>query len=125
MKQRPVSRAAGAKKGQSPEKIEEGWLIYRRDRSGEELCCLTLEGLSRSSRIPVPALERMIRRGLIESMPDDDRLFPPETVRRAVKVERLRLQLQIGLDGLEVILRLLDRMEAMEREMALLRRTGL
>lgn len=125
MKQKPVSRASGVKKARSPAKIREGWLIYREDESGEERCCLTLEGLSRSSRIPVPALERMIGRGLIASMPDNDRLFPPETVRRAVKVERLRLHLQIGLDGLEVILRLLDRMETMEREIALLRRTGL
>ncbi len=116
MKRKPTSRNAGAKRA-----FREEWLIYRND-SGEEICCLTLEGLARVSRIPVPALERMIRQGLIASMPEDDRLFPQETVRRIAKIERLRVQLRIDLDGLEVILHLLDRMESMEREISLLRR---
>jgi MerR HTH family regulatory protein len=122
LKEKPISGADRPKRGRSRERIKEGWLIYRNDASGEEICCLTLEGLSRVSRIPLPALERMIRQGLIASMPDDDRLFPQETVRRIAKIERLRVQLRIDLDGLEVILHLLDRMESMEREISLLRR---
>lgn len=119
MKQKTNSRTAGPKRARHEE-----WLICRNDESGGEICCLTLEGLSRSSRIPLPALDRMVKQGLIASLPGEERLFPQETVRRIAKIERLRVQLQIDLDGLEVILHLLDRMEAMEREIALLRRWG-
>jgi hypothetical protein len=120
MKQKPISRNAGRKKGSRQE-----WLIYKSDESGEELCYLTLEGLARSSRIPVPTLGRMIKQGLIASLPGEDQLFSQQTVRRIAKIERLRLQLQIDFDSLELILDLLDRMEAMEREIALLRSAGL
>ena len=120
MKQKPNSRNAGAKR----ERREE-WRIYKNDASGEELCCLTLEGLSRSSRISVSTLGRMMKQGLITSLPGEDQLFSQQTVRRIAKIERLRLHLKIDLGSLEVVLDLLDRMEAMEREIALLRRAGL
>ena len=120
MKQKPISRNEGAKRVRREE-----WLIVRNDESGEEFCCLTLEGLSRSSRIPVSILGRMVKQGLIVTLPGEDQLFSQQTVRRIAKIERLRVQLQIDFDGLEVILDLLDRMEAMEREIALLRREGL
>jgi hypothetical protein len=120
MKQKPISRNAGSKKGRPEE-----WLVVKNHESGEELCCLTLEGLSRYSRIPVATLGRMVKQGLIASFPGEDQLFSQQTVRRIAKIERLRVQLQINFDGLDVILDLLDRMEAMEREIALLRRDGL
>ncbi|MBI3804941.1 MAG: hypothetical protein HY282_14395 [Nitrospirae bacterium] len=98
------------------------WVIYKQDDSGEEVCCLTLEGLARFSRLPLSSVRRMQEEGLISPMAGADRLFPQEMIRRIVKIERLRTQLQIDLGGVEVILRLLDRMELLERELAALRR---
>lgn len=97
------------------------WVIYRRDDSGEERCCLTLEGLARFSRLPLASVRRMEEEGLIAPIQGADRLFAQETIRRIAKIERLRMQLQIDLGGIEVILHLLDRMEALEREIAALR----
>lgn len=119
MKPKPGSRAAGRKTG-----VRQEWMICRNSESGEEICCLTLEGLARFSRIPVSTLGRMARQGLIAPLPGEERLFAQETVRRIAKIERLRLQLQIDMASLEVILRLIDRMEALEREISLLRRAG-
>lgn len=119
MKPKPISRSIGTKTVSRQE-----WLIYKSEASGEEFCCLTLEGLSRFSHIPVSTLRRMIKKGLIGSLPEEPTLFGQETLRRVAKIERLRLQLRIDLDGLEVILDLLDRMEAMEREITFLRRIG-
>jgi hypothetical protein len=119
LKPKPISRTAGTKRAGRQE-----WLILKNEVSGEEACYLTLEGLSRFSQIPAATLRRMVKQGLIDSLPEAPQLFGQETVRRVAKIERLRVQLQIGLDSLEVILHLLDRMEAMEREMALLKRAG-
>ncbi|HLG21697.1 MAG TPA: chaperone modulator CbpM [Candidatus Manganitrophaceae bacterium] len=98
------------------------WWIYKSDPSGGEVCYLTLEGLSRFSKLPVPSLRRMMKQGLIAPLPEQEALFPQETVRRVARIERLRTQLRLDLDSLEVVLDLLDRMEEMEREIALLKR---
>lgn len=98
------------------------WRIYRDRSTGEERRCLTLEGLSHFCRLPLLTLRRMVQRGLISPLPGEDLLFSQEMVPRIAKVERLRVQLQIDLDTMDVILELLDRMEAMDREISLLRR---
>jgi hypothetical protein len=98
------------------------WMTYRKDDSGEEVCYLTLEGLARWTRLSTASVRRMREEGLITPVHGEDQLFPQETLRRIAKIERLRTQLQIDLGGIEVILNLIDRMEAMEREIAALRR---
>ena len=98
------------------------WIVYRKDRSGAETCCLTFEGLSRFSRLPVSALRQMAERGWIAPLSERPPLFHQEVVRRVAKIERLRRQLRLDLDSLEVVLHLLDRMEEMDREIASLRR---
>lgn len=98
------------------------WMTYRKDDSGEEVCYLTLEGLARLTRLSTTSVRRMREEGLITPVRGEDQLFPQETLRRIAKIERLRTQLQIDLGGIEVILNLIDRMEAMEREIAALRR---
>lgn len=107
----------------------EEWIVYRKDPSGAEICCLTVEGLSRFSRLPIATLRQLAQRGLIAPLSEEPSLFPQENIRRVAKIERLRTQLQLDLDSLEVVLRLLDRMEeqdralhVMEREIASLRR---
>lgn len=102
--------------------IKQHWMIGRDEETGEEICCLTWTGLSRLSRLPIPTLRKMTKQGLISPLPGRDHLFPQETLRRVAKIERLRAHLQLTLDGLEVVLQLLDRMEAMERELAKLKR---
>jgi DNA-binding transcriptional MerR regulator len=100
----------------------EEWIVYRKDPSGSEICCLTVEGLSRFSRLSISTLRQLAQRGLIAPLSEEPSLFPQENIRRVAKIERLRTQLQLNLDSLEVVLRLLDRMEEMEREIASLRR---
>lgn len=100
----------------------QNWMTYRRDESGEEICCVTLEGLARLTRLPITSVRRMQEEGLISPIRGEERLFPQETLRRIAKIERLRTQLQVDLGGIEIILSLMERMEAMEREIAALRR---
>lgn len=106
-----------------PRKVvsQETW-VYQKDPSGGEICCLTFEGLSRFSRLPVATLRQMAQRGLITPLSEAPPLFHQEMVRRVAKIARLRTQLQLNLDSLEVVLHLLDRMEEMERELGALRR---
>lgn len=101
------------------------WIVYRRNDSGEEICCVTLEGLARMTHLSVASVRRMKEEGLITPLAGEDQLFPQEALRRIAKIERLRNQLQIDLGGIEIILNLLDRMERMEREIAALRRERL
>lgn len=98
------------------------WVVYRKDDSGEEVCCVTLEGLARMTRLSTASLRRMKEEGLIAPIRGEDRLFPQETLRRIAKIERLRNQLRIDLGGIEIILNLMDQLERMEREIAALRR---
>lgn len=98
------------------------WMTYRKDDSGEEVCYVTLEGLARLTHLSVTSVRRMQEEGLIAPIRGEERLFPQETLRRVAKIERLRTQLQVDLGGIEIILNLMERMEAMEREIAALRR---
>lgn len=98
------------------------WITYRKDDSGEEVCYVTLEGLARLTRLSMTSVRRMQKEGLIAPIQGEEQLFPQETLRRVAKIERLRNQLQVDLGGIEIILNLMERMEAMEREIAALRR---
>ncbi len=98
------------------------WMTYRKDDLGEEVCYVTLEGLARLTHLSVTSVRRMQEEGLIAPIRGEERLFPQETLRRVAKIERLRTQLQVDLGGIEIILNLMERMEAMEREIAALRR---
>lgn len=98
------------------------WMTYRKNDSGEEICYVTLEGLARMTRLSIASVRRMEEEGLIAPIRGEERLFPQETLRRIAKIERLRTQLQVDLSGIEIILNLMERMEAMEREIAALRR---
>ncbi len=101
------------------------WVLYRTDDSGEEICCLTLEGLARFTHLSIGSVRRMKEEGLIAPIEGEDLLFPQEAIRRIAKIERLRNQLQVDLGGIDIILDLMDRMEKMEREIDALRRERL
>lgn len=98
------------------------WIVYRKDHTGEEICSITLEGLARMSRLSIASVRRLKEEGLITPLKGEEHLFPQEALRRIAKIERLRNQLQLDLGGIEVVLNLIDRLEAMEREIAALRR---
>jgi len=98
------------------------WVVYRKDNAGEETCFVTLEGLARMTHLSIASVRRLKEEGLITPISEDEPLFPQETLRRVAKIERLRNQLQIDLGGIQIILELIDRLEAMEREIAALRR---
>lgn len=68
-------------------------------------------------------IERMVRLELLEPVTDaPEPLFPPDTVRRARRLVRLHHQLGVSWSSMELVLDLLDRIDALERELQSLRR---
>ncbi len=84
---------------------------------------ITAEELALRCGMHPSALEPYVRIGVITRDPASGR-FPVRAVRRLRKAIRLRRDLGVNLVSLGIILDLLDRLEAMERELERLRSGG-
>jgi hypothetical protein len=82
--------------------------------SGEALCEAT--GVSRR------ALTRMVRLAVLEPVSPGADEYPADAVRRLRRLLRLHRDLGVNLVGAAILVDLLDRMEALERELDRLRR---
>jgi hypothetical protein len=82
--------------------------------SGEALCEAT--GVSR------PLLTRMVRLAVLEPVSPGADEYPADAVRRLRRLLRLRRDLGVNFVGAAILVDLLERMEALERELDRLRR---
>jgi DNA-binding transcriptional MerR regulator len=85
---------------------------------------LTREALAAEVGLHPDLVERFIAYGLLSPVPGEQgaRRFDVKEVRRLRAVCRLRNDLGVNLPGIAVILDLLERIEALKRELASLRR---
>jgi DNA-binding transcriptional MerR regulator len=84
----------------------------RRDAS------LELEAAARLAHLPVARVRRYIRVGLVTPRVEDRRpLFDETDVSRLRRIRRLADDLGINTAGVEVALNLIDRVEALQREL--------
>ena len=79
---------------------------------------MTINTLAGRAGLHPEIVERYIDFGLIEPVPSGERarLFEASAIVRLRKIERLRHDLGINLAGIAVVLDLLDRLCALERE---------
>jgi len=86
---------------------------------------LPLDALATAANLHVGLVERFVAYGLVE--PDGTEggnpWFDAKAVRRLQTIQRLRNDLGINLQGIAVALDLLERIEALQRELAEFRRT--
>lgn len=84
----------------------------------------TIEVVSRRVRIPPTAVRRYTRLGLVAPSAWRGRapLYSEDDVARLRRIARLTRDLGLNDAGVEVVLRLIDRMDALQREMASLRK---
>lgn len=83
---------------------------------------LTLEQLAMACGISEVHLVRLVRVGLVEPEPGAE-VFPASAVTRLRKMLRLRADLGVNLAGAEIIVDLLARLDRLEAEVALVRRS--
>ena len=94
-------------------------------RAQKDEICLTLQGLKVCTGIPFARIREMVQEGLITPASERPLLFPPEASRRILKIERLSSHLSLNLSVVGVVIDLVDRLEALERELEGLRRRGI
>jgi len=102
-----------------------GNAMIRRPAAGEHL---TLEALAGAANLHPQLVQHFVAYGLIEPLSSERELpcFDASAVLRLRKIRRLRGDLGINLPGIAAVLDLLDRIEALQRELSALRaRTGL
>lgn len=85
---------------------------------------LTPEVLAETTGVRVSLVVLLVRQGLLETV--DDRVEEPflltrDAVMRLRKMQRLRRDLRVNFAGAGVVLEMVERMEAMRREMAQVR----
>jgi len=72
-----------------------------------EVCCLT--------RVPEATVRRLVRLGIVQAHEQGSTLhFVPESVRRIGKIMRLRHDLGVNFHAAELVLDLVQRIEALE-----------
>jgi hypothetical protein len=86
-----------------------------------------LEALARAAGLSTRALVRFVVLGLIDPLPErgpgaasqawERARFPAQALARIARIQRLRRHLQVNLAGVGVVLELLERVEALEREL--------
>src|SRR4051794_24432160 len=85
---------------------------------------LTLEALAAAADLHSGLVEKFVVYGLLEPVTVEERVvwFDVRAVRRLRTIQRLRQDLGINLPGIAVVLDLLERVEALQRDRANLRR---
>jgi MerR family transcriptional regulator/heat shock protein HspR len=84
---------------------------------------LSVEDLASAAGMQTGIVESFVRYRLIEPSPNVgfDQLFPASTVDRLHRIVHLRQDLGVNLAGVAVILRMTDHMEALQKEVEVLR----
>jgi chaperone modulatory protein CbpM len=85
---------------------------------------LTVEAVAEAVAAPASLVARLVRMGLIETVPcaDGSTLLPTSAVPRLRRMQRLRRDLRVNFAGAAVILDLVERIEYLSRELAEMRR---
>jgi MerR family transcriptional regulator/heat shock protein HspR len=85
---------------------------------------VTLEALAARAGLPLARVERYVEFGLLEPVgrAGSQALFDMAAVPRLRMIERLRRDIGINLAGISVILDMLDRLRALQRENEWMRR---
>ncbi|MGE5646161.1 MAG: chaperone modulator CbpM [Acidobacteriota bacterium] len=94
-------------------------VFWRRQHS-----LLTLEEPADTAGLHPAPLERLVRCGLIEPAPNTGSrpLFPASAEPRLRRILRVRRDLAVNVAGVAVILDMLERLEALQRELPRVRR---
>ena len=89
-----------------------------------DTACFVISVAARMLNVHPQTLRYYERAGLIapSRSKGNIRLYSPEDIQRAMQIKRLIEDLGVNLAGVEVILRLTDRLREQERELATLRR---
>jgi hypothetical protein len=83
----------------------------------------TAEEVALRCGVEVTYVERLYRLGIVSRHPDHEMFFLPDVTITIRKIIRLRADLGVNEEGAAVIMNLLDRIEALERELLSKRRT--
>jgi DNA-binding transcriptional MerR regulator len=76
----------------------------------------SLEDIALRCEVEVHFVEQLSAAGLLPSC--EDRRLPPETTLRVRRIVRLQRDLGVNIEGIAIILDLLDRIEVLERQLA-------
>ena len=84
---------------------------------------LSVEELARAAGVQAGTVEVFVRYQLIEAStnPGSDQLFPTSVVDRLRRIVHLRQELGVNLAGVAVILEMTEHMEALQKELEVLR----
>ena len=84
---------------------------------------LSVEELARAAGVQAGTVEVFVRYRLIEAStnPGSDQLFPTSVVDRLRRIVHLRQELGVNLAGVAVILEMAEHMEALQKELEVLR----
>ena len=77
----------------------------------------TAEEVALRCGVEVTYVERLYRLGIVSRHPDHEMYFLPDVTITIRKIIRLRTDLGVNEEGAAVIMNLLDRIEALEREL--------
>jgi hypothetical protein len=77
----------------------------------------TAEEVAVRCGVEVTYVERLFRLGIVSRHPDHDMYFLPDVTISVRKIIRLRTDLGVNEEGAAVIIDLLDRIDALEREL--------
>ena len=83
----------------------------------------TAEEVALRCGVEVAYVERLYRLGIVSRHPEHEMYFPPDVTVTIRKIVRLRADLGVNEEGAAVIMDLLERIEALERELRFRRRT--
>ena len=73
---------------------------------------------ARETGVPARVLQRFVRVGLIDPLePRAEPVFPAAVLPRVWRIQRLRRDLHINLEGVGAVLALIERVEELEREL--------
>jgi MerR family transcriptional regulator, heat shock protein HspR len=98
--------------------------MHRQPEAHDELACFVISVAARLLGVHPQTLRYYERAGLINPSRSKGniRLYSPRDLERAHQIKRLVEDLGVNLAGVEVIIRLTERMREMERELEELRR---
>jgi DNA-binding transcriptional MerR regulator len=84
---------------------------------------LTLDHLAACAEMHPEVVARLVEFGLLQPIESSGNLllFDPSKIRRLLSIKRLRSELGINLEGVAVVLDLVERLQTLERENAWLR----
>ncbi len=85
--------------------------------------CFTVSMLSKKFGLSPTTIRRLVQEGIVGCKKGSrgQYLFEPEELNRIAKIVRLKQELGVNLAGIDIIMRLLDRIEELNKELDALR----